>query len=160
MGFVIGNGLDYGELLHMSPLFVDGDQIVKMLLPLLRIEEDAAPRYTCRNFDWLTNECTIYAQRPSMCRGHGESYTCHYPGCPLPRVTDRTTWRTRLRGSWGRRREPGVRTWLREVVTHLRNVGADGMSKNTPSLEHSDTDQFDVLPTAFPPSTVEILVDG
>jgi Fe-S-cluster containining protein len=78
----------------------DGDQIADMVIPLSleeaneRLERFGSNReyepdaeghvYTCRNFDEATRLCTIYAERPEMCRDYpyasdgGCEYECGY----------------------------------------------------------------------------------
>jgi Fe-S-cluster containining protein len=82
----------------------DGDQIADMVVPLSlaeaneRLERFGADRmyepdaeghlYTCRHFDDATRLCTIYEQRPEMCRdypyacGGGCEYECGYESAP------------------------------------------------------------------------------
>jgi Fe-S-cluster containining protein len=82
----------------------DGQQIAEMVIPLSvaeanrRLERFGADReygrdseghvYTCRHFDEATRLCTIYAERPEMCRdypyaaGGGCEYECGYRSQP------------------------------------------------------------------------------
>lgn len=40
--------------------------------------------YTCKHFDKKTKLCTIYDERPLMCRRFPNGEPCPYPGCKLP----------------------------------------------------------------------------
>ena len=76
----------------------DGDQIADMVIPLSldeandRLDRFGSGRqygpeseghvYTCRHFDEETRLCTIYAQRPEMCRDYPYAGECEYEcGC-------------------------------------------------------------------------------
>lgn len=39
--------------------------------------------YTCRYFDKKSRDCTIYEQRPDMCRDHPYEKPCTFKGCEL-----------------------------------------------------------------------------
>ena len=72
----------------------DGEQIADMVVPLSvaeaneRLERFGADReyerdaegfvYMCRNFDEATGLCTIYDQRPQMCRDYPYARGCEY----------------------------------------------------------------------------------
>lgn len=43
-----------------------------------------AHHYTCKHFDKKTASCTIYENRPLMCRRFPNGDACPYPGCKLP----------------------------------------------------------------------------
>lgn len=45
--------------------------------------EAVAHHYTCRYFDTVTRDCTIYEQRPTMCRDHPYEKPCTFKGCEL-----------------------------------------------------------------------------
>lgn len=45
--------------------------------------EPEAHHYTCRYFDRETRDCTIYEQRPDMCRDHPYNRPCTFKGCEL-----------------------------------------------------------------------------
>lgn len=79
----------------------DGDQLVDMLIPLTQDEAVArrdrlggpdgtlADRdwFTCRHWDETTRLCTIYPQRPHMCRDYPYEAECeHGCGYRLPRL--------------------------------------------------------------------------
>lgn len=36
--------------------------------------------YTCKHYDRVNRVCTVYEDRPPMCRSYGEG-SCNYPGC-------------------------------------------------------------------------------
>jgi Fe-S-cluster containining protein len=40
--------------------------------------------YTCKHYDRDTKLCTIYENRPLMCRNYPNGHACRYPGCKLP----------------------------------------------------------------------------
>lgn len=43
--------------------------IAEMVIPLAE-EADETPTYTCRHFDAVAGLCTVYEQRPAMCRDY------------------------------------------------------------------------------------------
>src|SRR5690348_13091092 len=49
--------------------------IAEMLIPLHQ-ESDEQPMYTCRHLDRSTGLCTIYEQRPKMCREYPYEGAC------------------------------------------------------------------------------------
>lgn len=74
-------------------VLVDAAQIADMVIPLTPAEATAraerfefpAPTraealYTCRHWDEDTRLCTIYADRPGMCRGYPYGKACDH-GC-------------------------------------------------------------------------------
>lgn len=67
-----------------------------MLIPLEPASEEKAPKaifpedknlhgdgwfYTCKHFDTLRGNCTIYDHRPAMCREYPDGSTCNYAAC-------------------------------------------------------------------------------
>lgn len=43
-------------------------------------------RFRCRHHDAATGDCTVYEQRPMMCRSFGCSTPCTFVGCTLPQA--------------------------------------------------------------------------
>ncbi len=62
--------------------------IFDMLIPVKRASDDAADSFTCKYFNVESRVCTIYAQRPTMCRKYPDSADnseCQYEECTLKR---------------------------------------------------------------------------
>ncbi len=51
-----------------------------MLIPL----DSEGVRYTCNHFDWVNGLCSIYEQRPQMCREYPYRTDCEYCGYVAP----------------------------------------------------------------------------
>jgi len=52
-------------------------------------------RYRCKNHDTVTGLCSIYNNRPDMCKNfpHYQNKACHYPDCDCP---SQKVWREQL----------------------------------------------------------------
>ncbi len=60
--------------------------IMDMLIPVERENDDVADSFTCKYFNTDLRICTIYAQRPMMCRQYpltADSGKCQYEECTL-----------------------------------------------------------------------------
>ena len=58
---------------------VDGEFIADMVIPL-QTDAEGLHWYTCRHLDTSTGLCTVYAQRPAMCRDFPYGTTCQHCG--------------------------------------------------------------------------------
>jgi Fe-S-cluster containining protein len=77
-----------------NPSSSDNIFVAKMLIPLGRWKgrgpegqsenewnhEFGRMVYTCKFFDWTNGRCSIYENRPYLCRNHEQS-VCQYQGC-------------------------------------------------------------------------------
>ena len=55
----------------------------KLLFVLLEFqyETETGYHYTCRAYDEETGDCTIYEDRPQMCKDFPGNGGCEFPGC-------------------------------------------------------------------------------
>lgn len=72
--------------------WMEWQQLSDMLIYLGPVENPPLPKdrggtylwnYTCRHFDTEKRLCTIYENRPLMCRNHGVEYSCVTQGCSM-----------------------------------------------------------------------------
>lgn len=77
----------------------DGAFIKDMLIPLGRVTTNPVTGFVyscekelwaCKHHDTKTGDCTVYDNRPTMCRLHGvaAAYPCEVPDCPLAATVD------------------------------------------------------------------------
>jgi Fe-S-cluster containining protein len=52
--------------------------------------------YTCKHFDRLARNCTIYENRPQMCRDYPYKSSCRYLGCTMKRTEDESPFASQL----------------------------------------------------------------
>ncbi len=80
---------DHTTLIQRADRLRDGHQISRMVIPISSPSPEAHPFivplgvggafYTCQHY--TDGQCTIYADRPAMCREYPYDKRCLYAGC-------------------------------------------------------------------------------